>query len=104
VSVNPHDFEKKEHCPVCHGDIPKLNHDPITTCVKCHEGNISNHPISSHPVLVNASYKVHIPEWMPLSGGKLVCYSCHDYHNRSRFKLMLRIDYEMLCVACHATK
>ncbi|MBI5328578.1 MAG: hypothetical protein HZB80_09885 [Deltaproteobacteria bacterium] len=105
TSVNPHDYNKKEHCSVCHtADMPKLNHDIITTCVKCHEGNMNNHPISRHPVSVKVSYKVSIPEWMPLPQQKLVCYTCHDYHNKSGFKRMLRIDYETLCVSCHATK
>lgn len=103
VPINPHDYEKKKFCPVCHGDIPKLNHDPMTTCVKCHPANINNHPVSHHPLLPKVS-KVVAPEWMPLPEGKLVCYTCHDYHNKSDFRRMLRIDYEILCVSCHATK
>ncbi|MBI3397708.1 MAG: hypothetical protein HY026_00460 [Deltaproteobacteria bacterium] len=104
--VNPHDFEKREFCPVCHvvTDMPKLNHDIITTCVKCHEGNINSHPVIRHPVSVKVSHKVSVPEWMPLPQGKLVCYTCHDYHNKSGLKRMLRIDYEILCVSCHTTK
>jgi len=84
VPVNPHNYDKKDYCSLCHiaAEIPKLNHDVITTCVK-----------------------VNIPEWMPLSKeGKLVCYTCHDYHNRSGLKRMLRVDYETLCASCHAIK
>ena len=105
--VNPHNYDKKDYCSSCHiaAEIPKLNHDVITTCVKCHPSSISNHPVSRHPISVNASYKVNIPEWMPLSKeGKLVCYTCHDYHNRSGLKRMLRVDYETLCTSCHAIK
>ena len=107
VPVNPHNYDKKDYCSLCHiaAEIPKLNHDVITTCVKCHPGSISNHPVSRHPISVNASYKVNIPEWMPLSKeGKLVSYTCHDYHNRSGLKRMLRVDYETLCASCHAIK
>lgn len=104
VTVNPHDFERKDLCPSCHGDIPMLSHDPMTTCTKCHPGNVGDHPFQGHPTYIRVSKKVDAL-MMPLThDGWLVCYTCHDYHNRSGFKRMLRIEYESLCRLCHINK
>jgi predicted CXXCH cytochrome family protein len=103
IMVNPHDFERRDLCSICHRkDIPKLNHDPITTCTKCHSGNFSNHPVSKHPIMVSASNKVHVPEGFPLTiDDKIVCYTCHDYHNTTGLEKMLWVKYEDLCRSCH---
>lgn len=105
--INPHNFDNKEFCQTCHivAEMPKLNHDPVTTCVKCHPGSIGNHPVSRHPILARVPHKIVPPDWMPLSvEEKIVCYTCHDNHNKSGFNRMLRIDYEALCTSCHVDK
>jgi predicted CXXCH cytochrome family protein len=39
---------------------------------------------------------------LPLSvGGEIVCHTCHDNHNTSKFGKMLRVDFIRLCVSCH---
>lgn len=101
--MNPHDFKNKEYCAKCHtADIPKLNHDPVTTCTKCHMGNIANHPVYRHPINVQPSRKVLIPPGFPLTvNDSMVCYTCHDYHNTTGMNRMLWIHKRNICVACH---
>lgn len=98
---NPHNFAKKELCDYCHKGVPpSLMFDPVTTCARCHPGNVGNHPVTMHPVGVVP--KIHIPGNLPLTGeGKLVCYTCHDPHNRTNYRYMLRIEYHRLCMSCH---
>jgi predicted CXXCH cytochrome family protein len=99
--VNPHDFRAKEFCPVCHTkELPKLSFDPVTTCTKCHIGNLDNHPVTKHPI--GQEPRINIPYNFPLTrDGKMVCYTCHDPHNKQRLPRMLRVEYEKLCAACH---
>ncbi len=101
--INPHDFKNKEYCARCHAaELPKLSHDPVTTCTKCHPGNIANHPVYRHPMNVQPSRKVLIPEGLPLTiNDAMVCYTCHDYHNTTGMDKMLWIGYRNICVACH---
>ncbi len=100
--VNPHDFGARQYCHLCHtAQPPALSFDPVTTCTKCHMGDIDNHPVSGHPIGVEP--KINIPRNLPLTGdGRMVCQTCHDPHNRLRHKKMLRVDYEKICAACHA--
>ncbi|MBI5970855.1 MAG: hypothetical protein HY884_06845 [Deltaproteobacteria bacterium] len=99
---NPHDFGDKTSCGRCHTPAPpKLSFDPVTTCVKCHTGNLNSHPISRHPI--GKAPRINIPSAFPLSkDGLMVCYTCHDPHGKSGHKRMLRVEYGKLCAACHA--
>ena len=103
VMSNPHDFQDNELCSACHSEyMPRLSHDPVTTCVRCHEGNIDNHPVSRHSVMVSIPRKMLVPVGLPLSiDDKMICYTCHDYHNETGFGKMLWIEYKNLCMACH---
>lgn len=98
---NPHNYSKKEFCEYCHkGMPPELTFDPVTTCARCHPGNVGNHPVTKHPVGVTP--KIHIPKNLPLTReGLLVCYTCHDQHNRTNNQHMLRVEYFKLCASCH---
>lgn len=102
VNINPHDFNDKNNCGVCHtAEPPKLNVDPVTTCSKCHLGNAVNHPVARHPLGI--APRINMPRFLPLSSnGQIVCYTCHDHHNKSKHPKMLRVDYIRLCNACHA--
>lgn len=99
--VNPHNFVVKEYCSICHTKRPpELNKDPVTTCTKCHPANVGNHPVARHPM--GKKVKIYTPNKLPLTeDGLIVCYTCHDPHNTSQFKNMLRVDYFGLCVSCH---
>lgn len=101
VRVNPHNYNKREYCSYCHKtDQLSLNFDPVTTCTKCHSGNVDNHPITRHPI--GKVPRINIPKVLPLTKeGQLVCYTCHDPHNRTRNQNMLRVDYNRLCALCH---
>jgi len=99
--TNPHDFSRKDYCSSCHGEAPPaLSFDPVTTCTKCHMGNVGNHPVSRHPI--GKAPRINIAAYLPLSeGGLLVCYTCHDQHNTSGHPRMLRVEYLRLCASCH---
>lgn len=101
VSANPHNYYDDNTCSVCHGDEPpSLSFDPVTTCAKCHPGNMTNHPVTRHPI--GKMPKIKIPAKLPLTDdGEMVCYTCHDPHNKSRYPKMLRVDYLRLCASCH---
>lgn len=101
ININPHDFSKQALCSVCHmNEPPALLLDPVTTCVKCHHGNIGNHPVTNHPMGQMA--RIKIPSYLPLTeDGQMVCYTCHDPHKKTKHMKMLRVDYFRLCMACH---
>jgi len=99
---NPHAHGDKTTCAFCHTSAPpKLSFDPVTTCVKCHSGNVDSHPISRHPI--GKTPRMSMPSVFPLSkDGQMVCYTCHDPHNKTGHKRMLRVEYGRLCAVCHA--
>ncbi len=99
--VNPHEWENKESCSYCHGsEMPSLKLDTVTLCTRCHKEQLGNHPVAKHPI--GKRPRINISRRMPLDkSGKLVCYTCHDAHNKSEYPNMLRIDYLRLCSACH---
>jgi predicted CXXCH cytochrome family protein len=101
LNVNPHDYSKAGLCSVCHtADPPALLLDPVSICVKCHPGNIGNHPVTRHPM--GLMTKIKIPANLPLTeDGEMVCYTCHDPHKKTRHPKMLRVDYFRLCQSCH---
>jgi len=102
VRSSPHDFGAKHYCAVCHQESPPaLNLDPMATCTKCHHGNVGNHPVSRHPL--GMTPRISVPAYLPLSQeGKMVCFTCHDPHNRSGIDKMLRVTFIKLCASCHA--
>lgn len=99
--LNPHDPDNPELCSSCHAaKPPALSFDAITTCVKCHSGNVDNHPVSRHPI--GKKPRMSLPSFFPITkNGEMVCYTCHDPHNRLRRPKMLRVDYQTLCASCH---
>lgn len=107
ASVNPHDFSRKEMCAICHiaeslkgPGAPKLSKDPVTTCAKCHMGNVGNHPVQRHPM--GKRPNINLPESLPLSPeGLIVCYTCHNQHGKSGNVKMLRVPLSRLCSSCH---
>lgn len=102
--VNPHDASGDHpFCSACHtAKPPALSFDAVTTCVKCHSGNVNNHPVSRHPI--GGVPRIRVPSYLPLTtDGRMVCYTCHDPHKKLKEerKKMLRVDYETLCASCH---
>lgn len=102
ANINPHNFADKSLCSSCHREgTAHLLLDPVTTCVKCHHGNVGNHPVTRHPI--GSIPRIKIPSALPLSHeGQIVCYTCHDPHGKSRHPVMLRVEYLKLCASCHA--
>lgn len=96
--INPHNFKQKELCIQCHtNEPPELNSHPVNLCLRCHLDNIGDHIIDIVPV------KADVPENVPLTkDGKLACFSCHDYHNKTDNEKMFWVPYNELCVSCHA--
>ncbi|HBG47350.1 MAG TPA: hypothetical protein DDW94_10235 [Deltaproteobacteria bacterium] len=98
--VNPHSF-RGELCSMCHSEQPPLLlKDQVTTCVRCHPGNIGNHPVTRHPMGLMPRMK--IPASLPLTEeGEMVCSTCHEPHGRTPHPRLLRIEYLKLCASCH---
>lgn len=101
VNVNPHDPRDKEHCTLCHAaEMPKLLFGTVTTCVKCHPAQVGNHPVARHPIGKIA--KIPTPPALPLDPhGQMVCYTCHEPHNKTKYPKLLRVEFMQLCILCH---
>jgi len=99
--INPHNYVVEKFCAACHTDRPpELSFDAVTTCTKCHPANIGNHPVSRHPLGKKA--QISVPKALPLTAdGEMVCHTCHDPHNKSTHRRMLRVEYFALCASCH---
>lgn len=100
-NIDPHDFKRKEFCSHCHEpEPPMLRLDEVTTCTRCHANIVGDHPVTRHPI--RKMPKISIPAKLPLTeSGEMVCSTCHEPHNKTKFSKMLRVDYFTLCSACH---
>lgn len=101
AEVNPHSNAARKHCSLCHtNELPKLTFDPVTTCTRCHPSNVGNHPVARHPM--GKAPRINLPAFLPTTkNGLMVCYTCHEQHNKSGHPKMLRIEYLRLCASCH---
>ncbi|MEK6758734.1 MAG: cytochrome c3 family protein [Deltaproteobacteria bacterium] len=99
--IDPHDFEMKSYCVKCHDpEPPMLRFDAVTTCTKCHPNVVGDHPVARHPL--GKMPRISIPVSLPLTDdGLMVCFTCHEPHNKTNYSKMLRVDYFKLCAACH---
>jgi predicted CXXCH cytochrome family protein len=78
--INPH--WKNVMCVTCHTARPEKGHtrlrmegDVIALCNRCHDGEVASAFL--HPVGIEPSTKVQIPEGMPLTEGLITCQTCH---------------------------
>ncbi len=101
VRKSPHNYRDKGSCVVCHvPGTPDLLADNVTTCTKCHQGNVGNHPVVRHPM--GKAPGRQLPVSLPTSAdGLMVCNTCHDQHNKARYPSMLRVSALKLCASCH---
>jgi len=67
---------------------------PVTElCVSCHDqGGRSDHAVGVPPGPDGSGT-------LPLVAGKIECVTCHNMHAETR--MLLRINTEKLCLACH---
>ncbi len=101
VLKNPHKYGVKSSCSACHtSELPELAFDAVSTCTKCHDGYIVNHPVAGHPMGKVPEAGVSTAMYLSIEG-EMVCHTCHDQHNRLKRKSMLRVPYFHLCVSCH---
>jgi predicted CXXCH cytochrome family protein len=101
VLRNPHDYNIKSLCALCHtAKPPELSFDPVSTCAKCHEGYVANHPVAGHPMGKVPESGVSTVMYLS-ADGKMVCHTCHDQHNMLWRENMLRVPYIKLCASCH---
>lgn len=92
--ANPHSFQGKPLCQRCHrpGEAGTIA-EPVALCAQCHDPRNMKHPTGVAPAAVPAD--------LPLSGGRIVCHTCHDPHDVKAHKSGLRMEYAALCVRCH---
>ncbi len=88
-----------ERCTDCHltaaptPEHNELTHSIETLCTGCHEnGGNSDHAVGVPPGVEGTG-------GLPLVAGKIACITCHDMHAGTR--MLLRINTEALCLACH---
>jgi predicted CXXCH cytochrome family protein len=86
-------------CQRCHVErSPALLPAPEAQCGSCHGFHSGNHPVGVAPKQVDAE------AGLPLPGGKIACYTCHDPHDVGRNGKGLRLAFDQLCFACHFDK
>lgn len=80
VKINPH--WKDVMCVACHDAEPekgaphlKMGGDVNATCKRCHNSEFARKEL--HPVGMSPSSKISVPDYMPLTDGKLTCETCH---------------------------
>jgi predicted CXXCH cytochrome family protein len=88
---DPHDYKGKALCQRCHFQDGKLTDGPNELCTGCHTFQHGNHP-------VNVVEKKPVKDLPLLAGGKVVCHTCHDPHQKQS---VLRKPFNDLCVTCH---
>ena len=96
---------------------PGAEASPVETCLACHEGSGSGHPVGMAygpaayrvgPRLRPAAEVVRAGVFLP--EGELRCTTCHDGRSQVRFRIALppgtpasaRGGTKPLCLACHA--
>jgi len=126
-----------QECTVCHLEwVPEMvgggstaivpavedsDEQPYVTtsraCLSCHDGTVLDSRKGvwfshGHPMDVEPTEDMQLPENMPLVDGKIACRTCHTAHTlggsgeQHRDALMLRVsmDPNELCVACHSAQ
>ena len=86
-------------CTDCHKSATpttennELIQSVTTLCLSCHDrGNRNDHAIGVEPGVDGTGE-------LPLVEGKIACITCHNAHAKTR--MLLRINTEELCLACH---
>ncbi len=96
---NIHDYKGKPVCQACHrGNSIWLKDDPVVVCTEgCHSFEHGNHPVS-------VVQREPADTGLPMGAGNLVvCHSCHDPHDMTKFKHGLRMEFSALCLRCHSS-
>jgi len=114
--IDPH--WKDVMCVTCHSGKPKkgtsklrMDGDVVDLCRRCHDNYIA--PAFLHPVGLEPSLKVHIPDEMPLQGGLITCQTCHDSSQQETGEdisvqlrtnpnfLRIELSPKEFCTMCH---
>lgn len=91
--------DSKKHCASCHviegtRTTALLVKKPSALCLDCHTDRLA--PVE-HRVDIAPSMEV---KKLPLTDGKMTCFTCHDPH-RNPHGALLRMPQAELCLACH---
>jgi len=89
----------KKVCATCHADAGAKGAAPLKKglselCLDCHKDRVAP---AEHKVDIVPSMPV---QDLPLSGGKMTCFTCHDPH-RNPYGGLLRKPETELCLTCH---
>ncbi len=98
-TTSPHNDSDKRYCNLCHvGNSVKLYGNASELCLRCHPMGKNDHPLG---VKVDENTST----WLPLGKNRVVeCHTCHDQHNRTQQRFMLRTEFNKLCKECHNSK
>jgi len=94
--ILPHNDSEKKYCNVCHvGNTQEVYVNTSELCIRCHPMGVNDHPLG-------VKLSGEIKTWLPLEMDREVaCHTCHDQHNKTQQKAMLRTDFNHLCKECH---
>jgi len=97
TNISPHNDSQRKFCYICHlENSVKTYGDNVQLCLRCHPMGRNDHPVD-----IPAG---ELKTWLPLSEGRIVCHTCHDQHNKTQEKAMLRTGFNRLCRECHNRK
>lgn len=94
---NPHAYKGQPLCQKCHPHRDeRLIDEPIKLCSSCHAFDHK----TSHPV--DVVQKNGDGVGLPLGeGGRILCHTCHPYHDLGKIEHALWLPYSELCLRCH---
>jgi predicted CXXCH cytochrome family protein len=95
---NAHAHGGAPACPKCHVERSEALLAGAEACGDCHRFHSGNHPVGVAPKQVDPALD------LPLAGGKVACFTCHDPHDVKRNGKGLRARFDDLCFACHQDK
>lgn len=97
--LNPHNDSEKKYCKICHiENSVKIYGEPSRLCLRCHPMGKNDHPLG---VKLGEGIQTWLPLWL---NREVVCHTCHDQHNKTQQRFMLRTEFNKLCRECHNKK
>lgn len=95
---NAHAHDGAPACGKCHVERSEALLGGQEACHACHAFHSGNHPVGVAPKQMDPKAD------LPLAGGKIACFTCHDPHDVKRNGKGLRARFDELCFGCHLDK
>jgi len=106
------DINEGRRCEFCHVGTPVVGRDrsdtvkllapPDLLCMRCHD--VAASPSNHHRYFARGGVVVgRVPDFLPLSDGRITCTTCHNPHQleASNYRLRGGVGESALCLECH---